>query len=620
MRSAIPARGAVAALRPPGIAMLVAAVGASGALAAAAPVAGDTTDRRVIIAGVEGAGAEIGALVASVGGEVVGELPIIDGVVAEVSTAVVDTLRGSALVRSLTDDAPVASHSDTTTTTAPPVYEGFDAAANPGSLALLNRDVIGAGAYWDAGYTGAGVDVAIIDTGTATVAGLDAGQVLHGPDLSFDSQIPAWTNTDGYGHGTHIGAIIAGREARHTGAPVSTDTTNFLGVAPGARLVSVKIGDHGGAADVSQAIAAIDWVATNRDQHGLDIRVLNLSFGYDSSQAYTTDPLAYAAEQAWRTGIVVVAAAGNGGPRTRLSSPAYNPHIIAVGATDSMMTATTDDDVIPSWSSCDSIRNPDVVAPGRSIVSLRAPGSYVDVNFPSSKVTEHLTRGSGTSQSAGFVSGAAALIVSQRPSITPDGVRSLLTETAGSIQKSAPKKCQGAGVIDLAKALVTETPAAALPSSALAPSAGTGSLEAARGGIHITDLALAEDDAHRVLSGEQDIFGRAWTGSTWAAAIATGTSWSPDGWWNGNQWSGDQWSGNQWSGNQWSATSWSGNQWSGNQWSDGEWSGAVWDGNQWSGNQWSGNQWSGNQWSGNQWSGNQWSAAQWTGFLSATWG
>jgi subtilisin family serine protease len=122
----------------------------------------------------------------------------------------------------------------------------------------------------------------------------------------------------------------------------------FVGMAPGARLVSVKVANRSGAADVSQVIAAIDWVVQQRNRHGLNIRVLNLSFGTDSAQDYRLDPLSFAAEVAWRKGIVVVAAAGNGRADARTGStiPAFNPFLLAVGAADNKGTKRTRDDEI----------------------------------------------------------------------------------------------------------------------------------------------------------------------------------------------------------------------------------------------------------------------------------
>src|SRR5205085_152935 len=176
---------------------------------------------------------------------------------------------------------------------------------------------------------------------------------------------------------------------------------------------SVKVADAVGATDVSQVIAAIDWVVQHRHDNGLNIRVLNLSFGTDGSQDYLLDPLVHAADVAWNAGIVVVVAAGNrGSGSTRLDNPARNPRLIAVGADDTKGTVVSSDDTIPEFSSSgDGVRNPDVVAPGQSIVSLRDTNSSIDMNYPDARVGTRFFRGSGTSAATAVVSGSAALLL-----------------------------------------------------------------------------------------------------------------------------------------------------------------------------------------------------------------
>src|SRR5205085_610013 len=164
---------------------------------------------------------------------------------------------------------------------------------------------LGAPSWWNAGYTGKGIDVAVIDSGTSPVEGLDApGKVVYGPDLSFESQAPNLTNYDTYGHGTFMAGLIGGNDGTSGG---------YQGIAPDARIISLKVGTADGGADVTQVIAAIDWVVQHAHDPGFNIRVLNLSYGTNSTQPAAVDPLAYAAEQAWKHGIVVVAAAGNSG-------------------------------------------------------------------------------------------------------------------------------------------------------------------------------------------------------------------------------------------------------------------------------------------------------------------
>jgi serine protease AprX len=152
---------------------------------------------------------------------------------------------------------------------------GYDAVADKGSLYNI-AEVVGAHASYSAGYTGKGIGVALIDTGVSPVPGLTSGNVVHGPDLSFDSQQADFAHLDAYGHGTHLASIIAGRDAVGT-AKSYTSAARFNGIAPDATLVNVKVGASDGAVDVSQVIAGIDWVVQHAgDNH---TRVINLSYG-----------------------------------------------------------------------------------------------------------------------------------------------------------------------------------------------------------------------------------------------------------------------------------------------------------------------------------------------------
>ncbi len=447
----------------------------------------------------------------------------------------------------------------------------------PVSLTRVREEVLGKLATADAG---AGIDIALIDTGVAPVAGLDLpGKLVHGPDLSLEGG-SALAHVDTHGHGTFMAGIIAGDDGVDGG---------FLGVAPGSRLVSLKVAGADGGTDVVQLIAAIDWVVEHRNDAGLDIRVLNLSVGVPSVTDHRHDPLAAAVERAWDAGIVVVAAAGNQGEtETDLDSPALDPYVIAVGATESE-TGRDDDDIVPAWSARgDGVRNPDVVAPGRSLLSLRAPGSSSDVAHPEARVGDRFARASGTSEAAAVVTGSVAVLLAQRPDLTPDQVKALLMDTA--VDLPHPANVDGHGRIRVDRA--DRSPA--------------------RG---------ASQDHPRALVGVDSPFalphGTTWTGGSWSGGSWSGGSWSSDAWlnaeWSGGSWSGGSWSGGSWSGGSWSGGSWSGGSWSGGAWSGAAWSGAAWSGAAWSGAAWSGAAWSGAAWSGAAWSGAAWSGAAWSG-------
>ena len=190
--------------------------------------------------------------------------------------------------------------------------DGIDPDKHPGSWFKVARNTK-LREMWQRGWTGDGIDVALIDSGVAPVPGLDM-QVINGPDLSFDSQASNLTPSrhvrPRHPHGRPH------RRPRRMDPPGKEDEEydhGFVGAAPGARIVSIKVASSDGATDVSQVIAAIDWVVQHRNSDGLNIRVLNLSFGTDGTQDYRLDPLSYAAEVAWLHGIVVVVAAGNSG-------------------------------------------------------------------------------------------------------------------------------------------------------------------------------------------------------------------------------------------------------------------------------------------------------------------
>ena len=507
----------------------------------------------------------------------------------------------------------------------------YDPSTDPNSVYTAAQTVMGAGEFWKAGYTGKGVDVAVIDTGVAEVPGLATpGKVIHGPDLSFDSQNAALRHRDANGHGTHMAGIIAGND----GTEVKPgDSDHFMGVAPDARIVSLKVGEVHGAVDVSQVVAAIDWVRQNRRSNGMNIRVLNLSYGTDASQIYTADPIAHAVEQAWKAGIFVVVAAGNSGYGTpQLNNPALSPFVMAVGATDSRGTRAADDDTVPDWSSTgDANRPPDVVAPGRSIASLHVPGSVVEEDFPESVLADgRFVRGSGTSQAAAAVSGAAALVIQQRPYIRPDLLKGLLRSTAAKLP-AAENRAQGHGLVNLARARLKWTP---LSVQAHAPSTGLGSLEEARGGSHVISYDVAvnpetglEEIVQVPLDGERDIFNQGWNAPVWGPLSASGTSWTGgvfngiawtgtsllEGLWQTVDWGGQvDWTGARWSGARWSDADWEGARWSGARWSGARWSGARWSGEGWEGARWSGARWSGARWSGARWSGARWSSVGWS--------
>jgi serine protease AprX len=540
----------------------------------------------VVVRTLAGSESEVGAEVTRLGGTVTARLGIIHGFAATMSRAAIEALRADPTVVSVSPDAPLS-----------PASDGYDASGDVNSMASTT-DYSGATAWWRAGYTGAGVDVVLIDTGVAPVDGLNAAnKVVYGPDLSVESQASNLTNLDTFGHGTFMAGLIAGHDAILQSPYDQAPASAYRGMAPDARIVSIKVGSADGGTDVSQVIAAIDWVVQHAHDPGFNMRVINLSYGTNSTQSYILDPLAYAAEVAWNNGIVVVAAGGNYGFQNHmnnapaLADPAYDPYLIAVGSTDPNGTATMSDDIVTDfspWPKRGATRGVDLVAPGSHLQGLRVANSYIDANYPGGRIDDRYFRGSGTSESAAIVSGAAALILQRYPNATPDRVKKLLTGTG--FQICGKSQAIGGGELQLSKALTSGLPYSV---QAWTPSTGLGSLELARGSDHLTADGVT-------LTGEQDIMGSPFDSAAMAALETLGKSWS-GGVWNGKSWSGNSWSGNSWSGISWSGLSWSGKSWSSADWTSNSWSGKSWSTTDWSGKSWSGISWSGDAWSNGDW-------------------
>ncbi len=376
------------------------------------------------------------------------------------------------------------------------------------------------------GYDGTGIDVALIDSGVAPVDGLDGDNLIHGPDLSAEGAIPEVAYLDTYGHGTHMAGIIAGQRSGHEG------------VAPDARIVSLKVAGADGVTTVPQVVAAIDWVVEHRNRDGLNIRVLNLSLGQGAVDDHRGDLLSAAVERAWDAGIFVVVAAGNDGDaQAHLDSPAIDPHVMAVAAVDSTTGEKKRHWTPPTWSGQgDGVRNPDVAAPGVSIASYRVPGSTVDELAPTARLADELFLGSGTSQAAAVVSGSAANLLEQYPEFTPDELKATLVNTSLTASDDEPKI--GAGVV--------------------------------RGGVawQNPEHGTAPQNHPRAAGSDTGIVaptGATWTGGQWAGATWTGATWT-GATWTGATWTGGQWAGATWTGATWSGATWSGATWSGNGW------------------------------------------------------
>jgi serine protease AprX len=280
--------------------------------------------------------------------------------------------------------------------------------------------------------TGAGVAVAVVDTGIA-------GDL---PDFQVSSSDPtsrviasvvthpdATTATDRYGHGTHVAGLVAGNGRAL--APTDPLYDRYSGTAPQSNLVSVKVSDDHGNSTVMDVIAGLQFVADHGADYG--IRVVNLSLGSTVPMSYTVDPLDAAVEAVWADGIVVVAAAGNRGadPDAVSYAPANDPYVITVGAVDDHGTKDATDDDLAPWSgrglTQDGFAKPDLVAPGAHIVGPLAPDSDFNWLCAACVVDGRYFMLGGTSMAAPIVAGIAADMLSAHPDWTPDQVKGALT-------------------------------------------------------------------------------------------------------------------------------------------------------------------------------------------------
>jgi serine protease AprX len=297
---------------------------------------------------------------------------------------------------------------------------GFGAAPNqtPTPAYALQS---GATQLWSKGDTGQGVNVAVLDTGIELLPDF-SGRLLGGVDLSGGNS----PFVDAFGHGTFVAGLIA--------ASGSTSLGQYKGEAPGAGLVSVKVAGASGSTTLATIIQGVGWTIANAA--ALHIRVLNMSLGFQPFQPSAIDPLDQAVQAAWNAGIVVVTSAGNAGPfNGTILSPGDDPFVITAGALNDNGSASAANDTIPSFSSAgptdpDGFFKPDLVASGKSVVSLADPGSTIYKDYPSALVGASHFVGSGTSFSAAITSGAVALDLELHPTDTPNEVKARFLATA----------------------------------------------------------------------------------------------------------------------------------------------------------------------------------------------
>jgi serine protease AprX len=376
------------------------------------------------------------------------------------------TIHGEDL-RALEDDPDIEGLSVDAIVTADRVQETGSPSEATDSLLISTLGLSGSE------YEGDKVGIAVIDSGLEKSGDLDGARGDKFFDFTRDGR--SGHPYDDYGHGTHVATLIAGEgkdserevEVRRNGKLEKVKFEMYRGVAPKARVVSLKVLDASGAGYTSSVLRALEFVIENRDH--LKIDIINLSLGHPIYEPPETDPLVRAVEDAVRAGIVVVASAGNYGMNqltgevgyAGVASPGNAPSAITVGAMDLHETADRSDDTVapyssrgPAWFS--GLAKPDLVAPGHGLVAVGAYQGTLYQRYVERRVTRRdakkarYFRLSGTSMAAAVTTGVAALMIEasreafDKARLTPNTVKAILEFTALPLA-SADALTQGTG-------------------------------------------------------------------------------------------------------------------------------------------------------------------------------
>ena len=455
------------------------------------------------------------------------------------------------------------------------------------------REALGLG---PAGDQGAGITVAVVDTGVADHP--DLGDRVTHVDVT---ETATGTDYDPYGHGTFVAGVVAGDGT-------SSSDRRFAGVAPGAEVLDVRVADASGQTSLSLVLAGLEAAAAH------DVDVVNLSLSSGSPLPYQLDPLAVALTSLWHDGVVVVVPTGNDGPsQGSVTSPGSDPTLLTAGALDEQLTDDRSDDVVPSFSgrgpAPQDVAKPDLVAPGRSLVSLRAEGSLIDAANPDAVLAGGYFRGSGTSFATAAVAGTAALLLADRPKLSPDQVKALVTGTAYPAKGLKDVRDAGAGGLDVDAALAADTPQVT-PVADQAPPAG--------------DEAAWHAFLQALMVGDRDAAAVAWRGLSPEAHKWAANSWSAHKWgahkWGAHKWAAHKWGANSWSAHKWAGADGTAEQWEARFWAAHKWAAHKWASDSFVAHKWAAHKWAGDpelvahKWAAHKWAASKWAAHKWSAY------
>ena len=314
---------------------------------------------------------------------------------------------------------------------------------------------VGAQGVTRAGLDGAGMTVAVFDSGIYGHPDLDYGnKIVFSVDFTSGEAVVTDRNHDGYGHGTHVAGLIAG-DGRSSGGL-------YRGVAPRASLIDVKVLGDDGMGRVSNLIAAIEWVTEYRGK--LDVRVANFSASTPAFEPFYQDPLFEAVKNMTRSGITVVASSGNlgrleGYPEIwgSITSPGTSPYVITAYPLNHKGTADRTDDVATTYGSRGpsfgtNLWKPDLAAPGNRITSLLSPESWLAIERSDSRIRDEYLEMSGGSMAVPLVSGSALLLLQAQPGLSPFGIKRVLLASVTHDARAHPLE-QGRGTLNVQLAL-----------------------------------------------------------------------------------------------------------------------------------------------------------------------
>jgi subtilisin family serine protease len=318
--------------------------------------------------------------------------------------------------------------------------------------ATLDQSVrqVGAPVAWQRGLTGAGVRVAVLDTGIDTDHPDLAGKTAVSQDFTGTGGVE-----DGHGHGTHVASIITGTGAASGG--------QYRGVAPDVTLAVGKVLDDTGWGTDDSVLAGMRWAAAESGA-----KVVNMSLGSGPSDGQ--DPMSVAVNTLSRQyGTLFVISAGNFGADRSVSSAASADDALAVGSVSKQDEPSDFSSRGPRVG--DGAAKPEISAPGGGIVAAR-PAGVPPLGEP---VGDGYQRLDGTSMAAPHVAAAAAVLAQQHPDWTAPALKSALVSSAQEVPDAGVHQV-GAGRLDLDRATATPVVATATVSAYL-PWPNTGSQE-----------------------------------------------------------------------------------------------------------------------------------------------